>query len=383
MSDEFVKDSKNFVHLAALALRGDPSAIRTYLIRTVRESLKGDPAFAHALREVVASAPDRPDEMMAPSTLRRADQPISRVEANVQGAEGLLRIEDPVQLRHSPVYTDGVATRLMELVREHAEPQLLHRHGLTPTRTVVLAGPPGVGKTMAARWVASELGWPLMILDLSNVMSRYLGATGANLKRALEYARARPCVLFLDELDAIAKRRDDNADIGELKRLVTVLLQELDEWPEGRLLMAATNHAQLLDTAIWRRFETRIELGRPTLVELKALMASIASGARDLPSAWITVLPVLMEGTSHAEMERVLLRLRRQVALNPSSSPVDALKDVVEEALLEAPRARRQTVALALAEHTKLSDRTISAMTSVSRDKLRASRDTNDKRSSK
>jgi hypothetical protein len=111
-----------------------------------------------------------------------------------------------------------------------------------------------LGDTLAARVLARTLGRPLLILDLAAVMSSFLGRTGGNLRHVLDYAKSIECVLLLDELDAIAKRRDDAGEIGELKRLVTVLIQEIDDWPSSGLLVAATNHPELLDPAIWRRF---------------------------------------------------------------------------------------------------------------------------------
>lgn len=128
---------------------------------------------------------------------------------------------------------------------------------------MVFTGPPGVGKTLAARWLAVQLHRPLLILDLASVMSSFLGRTGSNLRNVMDYAKSVECVLLLDEFDAIAKRRDDNGEIGELKRLVTVLLQEIDDWPVGGLLVAATNHGSLLDPAAWRRFEVQIDFPLP------------------------------------------------------------------------------------------------------------------------
>jgi len=98
-------------------------------------------------------------------------------------------------------------------------------------------------------------------------MSSFLGKTGSNIRVVLDFARRQPCVLLLDEFDAITKRRDDSAEIGELKRLVTVLIQAIDEWPADGLLVAATNHPELLDPAIWRRFDRVVEFPLPTSSE--------------------------------------------------------------------------------------------------------------------
>ena len=145
-----------------------------------------------------------------------------------------------------------------QLVAEHSRVGDLLRAGLSPTRTALFIGPPGVGKTLGDGWLARELHRPLLTLDLSAVMSSFLGRTGANLRHVSDYAKGVPCIMLLDEIVAIAKRRDDSQEVGELKRLVTVLLQEIDDWPSGGLLIAATNHSDLLDPAVWRRFETQI-----------------------------------------------------------------------------------------------------------------------------
>ncbi len=108
-----------------------------------------------------------------------------------------------------------------------------------------------------------------MVLDLSAVMSSFLGRTGNNLRVVLDYAKASHGVLLLDEFDAIAKRRDDTVEVGELKRLVTVLLQEIDVWPSDGLLIAATNHQELLDPAVWRRFDAVIRFSLPSRTEME------------------------------------------------------------------------------------------------------------------
>ena len=165
---------------------------------------------------------------------------------------------------------------MRQLLDERGAEDKLASLGLAPTRSLLLTGAPGVGKTLTARWIARELNRPLLLLDLSAVMSSFLGRTGNNLRYVLDYAKSVPCVLLLDELDALAKRRDDTIEVGELKRLVTVLLQELDDWPPTGLLVAATNHPDLLDPAIWRRFDLTIEIPLPQdeLIE-KAIVAQL------------------------------------------------------------------------------------------------------------
>jgi SpoVK/Ycf46/Vps4 family AAA+-type ATPase len=228
-----------------------------------------------------------------------------------------------------------------------------------------------VGKTLAATWLAQQLGKPLLILDLGTVMSRYLGATGANLKRAFGFALRKDGILLLDELDALAKRRDDSADVGELKRLVTVLLQELDDWPAGRLLIGATNHPQLLDNAVWRRFEARIDFPRPGATELRTLLATLTPPGAAVPEVWKAVLPAILSNTSQSEFVRTFYQLRKFAVLNPLVSPIDALTRVVRDRMKLIGRDDAKAIALWLAKEGTLSLRQISEFTHVSRDTMR------------
>jgi SpoVK/Ycf46/Vps4 family AAA+-type ATPase len=187
----------------------------------------------------------------------------------------LLKRQDDVHLESPPVYPKEVATALGRLLAEQRASDRLFAAGLQPIRSLLLSGKPGVGKTMTAAWLAQELQLPLLTLDLASVMSSYLGKTGANVRAVLDHAQQSPCVLLLDEFDAIAKRRDDDRDVGELKRLVTVLLQAVDEWQPTSVLVAATNHGELLDPAIWRRFDLTIEIGMPGKEERRRLLEQL------------------------------------------------------------------------------------------------------------
>ncbi|WUD04336.1 AAA family ATPase [Streptomyces sp. NBC_00523] len=184
--------------------------------------------------------------------------------------------------------------------------------GLQPSRSVLLSGPPGVGKSMTAAYIAEQMKQPLLVVDLASVMSSYLGRTGRNLRAALDYASKTECVLFIDEFDALAKRRDDSTDIGELKRLVNVLLLELDRWPAGSFLVAATNHLDLVDTAIARRFDVKIEMRMPERELRQNLLTQIpVIAAGDVGTEFVSLLALATEGASHSDIVKLVNGLAR------------------------------------------------------------------------
>jgi len=134
----------------------------------------------------------------------------------------------------------------------------LKRHNLDLPYSLLLHGQPGTGKTAIAHLIAKKINLPLVTVKLDAVISSLLGNTAKNIRKVFEYANSKPCILFLDEFDAIAKLRDDSKELGELKRVVNSLLQNIDLFTKNNILLAATNHEKLLDPAIWRRFSTII-----------------------------------------------------------------------------------------------------------------------------
>ncbi|MEQ9149775.1 MAG: ATP-binding protein, partial [Cytophagales bacterium] len=136
-----------------------------------------------------------------------------------------------------------------------------HKVGIQSNHSLLLYGPPGSGKSSIAKYISCETNLPLVTARLDTIVSSLLGNTAKNIRRIFEFADQKPCILFLDEFDAIAKARDDHYEMGELKRVINSLLQNIDLFTKNNILIAATNHNELLDKAIWRRFNTVVEVG--------------------------------------------------------------------------------------------------------------------------
>ena len=166
---------------------------------------------------------------------------------------------------------------------------------------------------MSAHWIAKRLDRDLYTLNLASVVGSRLGQTGTNLAKILDYASKRPCVLLLDEVDALAKRRDDDDDIGEMKRIVTVLLQSLDRWPSTALLIGTTNHSELLDRAVWRRFATHVHF--PTTDSSTTLPLINSIFQNKLNSANRELLAALFEGDSFADIASLSNHIRKRALL--------------------------------------------------------------------
>lgn len=162
------------------------------------------------------------------------------------------------------ILNSDTSKALATLFREWEDHESLIRHGLNPVNKILLYGAPGTGKTKLAHAIAHKLNFPIVLVRLDELISSYLGKTGQNIREIFEIANRKSVVLFLDEIDTVAKHRADEKELGELKRVVTVLLQNIDLFPSHSVVIGATNHEEILDKAIWRRFPLKIKLELPS-----------------------------------------------------------------------------------------------------------------------
>jgi SpoVK/Ycf46/Vps4 family AAA+-type ATPase len=363
-----VKDlSSDLVQVIRLALAEQTEDVRLFVARLVRKYRDSDPELVEQINAYLKTKTARKT-----AALRKAKPTIE---------QGVLPIDDESRLSLLKVFHDApgeikpllsmeLQSTLGQLIQERKQVERLAASGLHPTRSAIFIGKPGVGKTLTARWLASQLNLPLYVLDLTAVMSSLLGRSGSNLRTALDFAKSSPCILLLDEIDAIAKRRSDDSDVGELKRLVTVILQEVDEWPSHGLLLAATNHPELIDPALWRRFDLTIDFQLPDQTAIKEAIMHFLGQDSALLARWVDVLAFAFEGESFSDIERSIQRFRRALALG-STTDADLVEEFIQSRAVNLDRQRKIEFAVLLSKHTRLSQHTISDITGVSRDTIR------------
>ena len=205
---------------------------------------------------------------------------------------------------------------LQSFILSYKHADKLNALGIKVSNTVLLYAPPGCGKTQCAYLLAKELNLPLVIARLDSLISSYLGTTAKNIRSLFEFAQKMPCVLFLDEFDAIAKARDDSNELGELKRVVNSLLQNVDAMSGDSLLVAATNHDALLDSAVWRRFEYKLKVEIPDHQAILKMIDLFTHNASNLSRKEKSDLAVVLTGLSGANIEEILVKAIRNAIIS-------------------------------------------------------------------
>lgn len=360
MDTKFKDLSNDYIQLARTALTGRQQDVQLVIHRSLKKFKSFSPELTESLIALLHESPSRASPLRKHS---EAPLPVD-LDSRLQ----LLRLENN-SLDHEPILSGSIQSSLKQVISERENTQVLLKLGLNPTKSILFNGPPGVGKTMAAKWIASKLNKPLLILDLAAVMSSYLGRTGNNIRLVLDYAKNTDCILLLDELDAIAKRRDDSTEIGELKRLVTVLLQEIDDWPATGLLIAATNHPGLLDPAVWRRFEMVLNFNNPSPEQIEQQVYSLLKEHTEQTKEWSKILSIVFTGSSFSEIERQIYQSRKGAAVEGKSIDTK-LEQLIK---LDSGFTKKQKIKIACALYDKgvVSQRKAQQVTGVARETIR------------
>ena len=307
------------------------------LITLVRASMSGDKsAVRSAVETIIAEEKNKQHEVLADRlthAMKANDNgthtPSHPPEVTNRGREFVAEIT-PRRRLDDTVLSDHCRAAVDQLIEEQQRSSLLRAHGLDPRHRVLLVGPPGNGKTSLAEAIAEALAVPFFVVRYEAMIGSYLGETAGRLKRIFDYVRTTPCVLFFDEFDAVGKERGDIHETGEIKRVVTSLLMHVDELPSYSIIIAATNHSELLDRAVWRRFQLRLGLPAPTGEELTLYFERFLSSLDSRGSLPASTIAKRLGAISYAEAEEFSLDVRRRDVMTMKERP---LKKTVEEQL--------------------------------------------------
>jgi len=303
-----VATGKLLRQLIKTGIEGNTDAFRETSQRVIEEERqKQHHLLANDLERILYGAP--PSKNPSSRTARMA------LPTDLERNLPLLSIREPMRRMEDVVLSDDTHSALEELLQEHHHVERLASYGLRAADRLLFYGPPGCGKTLTSEVIASELGMPLAIVRIDAVVSSYLGETASNLRKVFEFAATHSVVLLFDEFDALAKERADEAEHGELRRVVNAVVQMMDEYAGKSVLIAATNHETILDSAIWRRFEEILHFDPPNLEQLRRLLALKLRGVRREFELDDTKVASLFKGMSHADVERVLRRAIKAMVL--------------------------------------------------------------------
>jgi hypothetical protein len=295
--------AKYLIELTDAALAADYTRVRRAASALARELEKaGDETAAKELRAVVKKrgVPLRASGYM---------------ETLPVDAKSRLPLVEEQAWPGNPIFLNDRASRtFVDFLSDVENVDALNAKGLSSRLGLMLSGPPGTGKTLLAGHIAARLNRPFYVVRLDSVISSLLGDTAKNIRTVFDFVPSKNAVLFLDELDAVAKLRDDRHELGELKRVVNTVIQGLDSLDMHAIIVGATNHPHLLDNAIWRRFPYKIELELPS-IEVRADMWKYFLFEDKDEAKQAEILATISQGLSGADVETISLTARRHALL--------------------------------------------------------------------
>lgn len=270
----------------------------------------GHSRFAQDLRKLVDAAREKSQEAEQKGRVLHIAQPRGELA-------GILSVTSPTARLSDMALGSEVGTKLERVISEQRSRSRLRDHGLAPIRLLLLVGPPGTGKTLTASALAGELSLPLFTIQLDGLITKYLGETAAKLRLLFEAIQQTRGVYLFDEFDALGSQRAATNDVGEIRRVLNSFLQFLEADASDSILVAATNHPALLDSALFRRFDLLIEYDLPTKPVIGKMIAARLSSF-DWSGVQVEVASEKAEGLSHAEIARACDQAAKNAILRQS-----------------------------------------------------------------
>lgn len=295
--------------------RGD---LLIHLVEAARQ--RDDSTLRRTVESLIAEERDKQHHLLA-ERLEHAlhEAPLYAPQPNGAPVAGFSVLTPRRQL-DDLVLPESVREGVRELIEEQQRAEVLRSHAVEPRHRVLLTGPPGSGKTSLAEAIAEALLLPLVVLRYEEVIGSYLGETASRLAAVFSFARTRRCVLFFDEFDALAKERGDEHETGEIKRVVSSLLLQVDAVPSHAVLVAASNHPELLDRAVHRRFELRLDLPVPGKVARTIWFERLLTEWDEPVGMSADTLARKTTGASFSQLQDLADDIGRRQVLQPGTS---------------------------------------------------------------
>lgn len=346
--------------LCRAAMANPNPAIRKQIER-LRDELEkgGDKKSAQALRRVLSAAERTKDVTPSKLARSRAHLPGEVLTKNTslpvdrESATPLAELVFPSDIDEEPPLFNPVVTAAVNgLLEEWSNLEALQKVGVEPARTCLIYGVPGAGKTRLALWMAAQLDIPVVLAKIDGLVSSFLGTTARNIGSLFSFVSRYRCILLLDEFDAVAKLRDDPQEVGEIKRVVNALLQNLDSREPLGFTIGITNHARLLDPAVWRRFEVQLEIPKPDF-KVRADIARQFMRPLNAPESHLSLIAWFTDGGTGAEIEALVRTYKKSFAIN-SENQRYIIETLQQFATLNSGRLSEDRKELVFGEGAKL-----------------------------
>lgn len=306
------------------------------IVDLIRAGASGDGDMLRATVEAMAAeARARKNDTLATKLTRalaaksHLNQPAPVASLPTPGRE-LVAETEPTAKLGDLILTSTVRASVEQLIEEQHRANLLRSHGLQPRHRILLSGPPGNGKTVLTEAIAESLGLPFFTVRYEALIGSFLGETAQRLGQLFAFARTTPCILFFDEFDVVGKERGDVHETGEIKRIVSNLLLQVDALPSHVVVVTATNHSQLLDTAVWRRFQLRLDMPAPNQSDVARFLDRAFAGFEEKPGIDPMAIARGINVLSYAEATEFVLDVcRRRVLSLGQQSSEEILKEQI------------------------------------------------------